>query len=122
LTELFSVVSPWTATYPDPITLRAGEAVKLNGKTDEWDGHCWLWAENPAGKAGWVPDSLVDRTSAGYRAVAEYSAIELTCRSGEILRGLDETHGWVLCRSSDGAVGWVPSKNLKRRSGGAEPN
>jgi len=42
------VTEDWTATYPDPITLRAGEALVPDGREDLWDGHRWIWARSSA--------------------------------------------------------------------------
>jgi len=101
-----------SATYADPISIKAGDPVTLSGKTDEWDGHIWLWAEGPDGKAGWVPDSIIENRDGQARADRDYSAAELTCIKGEILIAVEETHGWAWCRSSTGEEGWVPLRNL----------
>ncbi len=108
----FTVVEDWQASYPDPIRLQAGEALTLTGRQERWDGHLWLWARSAGGREGWVPDRLVRRTAAGCTATQDYSAAELTCRSGQRLTGETETHGWVFCRAADGAAGWVPRRNL----------
>ncbi|NTG45262.1 SH3 domain-containing protein [Rhizobium rhizogenes] len=49
-----AVVEDHKATYLDPITVKAGDMISLSGKTDNWDGHTWLWADGPNGKAGWI--------------------------------------------------------------------
>lgn len=101
-----------SATYADPISVKAGDLILLTGKTDEWDGHAWLWAEGPDGKTGWVPDTIVESGDGQALANRDYSAIELTCVEGEILIVVEETHGWAWCRSSTGDEGWVPLRNL----------
>ncbi len=105
---IYRVTDAWQASYDDPVRLRAGEAVVLSGREDLWDGHRWLWGRDPAGREGWLPDSLIE---AG-RALRDYSAMELSCRPGEVLDALEETHGWVLCRNASGAEGWVPRRCL----------
>lgn len=109
---IYRVKADWQASYPDPIRFSAGEALCLTGRQEEWDGHLWLWARAPDGREGWVPDTIARRTAAGCIAGADYSAAELTCRSGERLTGESETHGWVFCRAPDGRTGWVPRRNL----------
>lgn len=107
-----SVIEDHSATYPDPIVVRAGDLIVLSGKSDVWDGHRWLWATGPDGKAGWVPDSFVMSSQGTTRATRDYSAAELTCRKGAILTVSEETHGWAWCRSGSGQQGWVPLRNL----------
>ncbi|WP_316015238.1 SH3 domain-containing protein [Roseobacter sp. HKCCA0434] len=96
------VIADWTASYADPIRLRAGEAVRLTGREDIWDRHRWLWAE--AGeRVGWVPDDLVARG----RALRDYSALELTVKAGEEVEAGPAQHGWRWCSGARGE-GWVP--------------
>lgn len=102
----------WTASYEDPIVVKAGEAIQLTGKTDTWDGHRWLWAIAGDGRAGWIPDSLAESRDGGTIAKSDYSAVELSCAKGEVLTAIRETRGWTWCRSRDGEVGWVPSRIL----------
>ena len=108
------VVDDWEAAYQDPIVLTEGEELWLTGKTDNWDGHVWVWAKNQAGKEGWIPDKLVKSVAGKTFAKAAFSALELTCRCGEELDTFDELNGWVLCRAANGSEGWVPSRNLQR--------
>ncbi len=109
-----SVSESWTATYPDPIEVAKGEPIELDGRTDVWDGHTWLWAKNRKGKEGWIPDSFVSNTVPKV-ATEDYSAMELTCQTGEALRGEKVQHGWVLCSNGIGQRGWVPERNLCRK-------
>ena len=103
------VTKSWIATYPDPISIKAGDPVRLSGRKDIWDGHVWLWAIAPSNKEGWIPDTLLDGTIARY----DYSAQELTCNIGEKLIVLKQTHGWSWCKATSGELGWVPDKVLK---------
>ena len=84
----------------------------LSGKTDTWEGHLWVWARNSDGKDGWIPDTLIETADGKHYAKDGFSAVELTCNVGEILTGLVEIHGWILCRSRTGSEGWVPARNL----------
>lgn len=108
----FRVIKDWQATYADPIRLEAGDVLYLTGRQDNWDGHLWLWAKSVGGLEGWIPDTIVSKANAGWVATEDYSAAELTCRTGQVVTGEKETHGWVFCRSLDGSTGWVPRKNL----------
>ena len=102
------------AFYDDPIHVTAGNKIELTGRRDVWDGHTWLWAVAEDGRAGWVPDSLVEETQAGeYTALFDYSAVELSCQSEEILKRQLSTHGWSWCINDRGNQGWVPDHNLK---------
>ena len=107
-----TVIEQWQATYPDPISLKAGDMIILTGRQDNWEGHIWVWAKSMDGLEGWIPDTIVKRSNAGFVATEDYTAAELTCQKGETVTGEKETHGWVFCRASDGRLGWVPRKNL----------
>lgn len=100
------------ASYADPIAFRIGDPVNLTGKSDNWNGHIWLWAVGPDGRSGWIPDTAVCLSEERPIASCNYSAIELTCPVGEILTVLDETHGWVWCQTVDGVEGWIPLEKL----------
>ncbi|WP_366141812.1 SH3 domain-containing protein [uncultured Tateyamaria sp.] len=113
LVRRFRVIADWEATYEDPIVLKADEEFWLSGKTDDWDGHVWLWAKNQSDKEGWIPDSLVRKVAGKTYANADFSAIELTCRNSEVLDASHERNGWVLCRAASGSSGWVPVRNLQ---------
>ncbi|QHQ34648.1 SH3 domain-containing protein [Algicella marina] len=110
----YTVTRGWTATYSAPIEVRVGEKLVLSGKEDEWDGHRWLWARSEAGGEGWVPDSLPVSSEGTTVARETYSAMELTCIPGELVTGLRQTHGWILCRRETGQVGWVPRSCLAK--------
>lgn len=110
--KTFTVLEPHLASYPDPIVLRLGDCVRFKGRDEFWDGARWLWVIAADGREGWVPDDLLDMTGPSPVAKADYSAAELTCAQGEVLSGLDQTHGWVWCRNGQGRQGWVPSRNL----------
>ncbi len=106
------VTTAHAATYDDPISVAAGEHLHLTGKVDNWDGHRWLWAINPAGKEGWIPSDLPKIRGAETVAAYGYSALELSVQAGEIVEAGTVNHGWVWCRSGDGREGWVPVANL----------
>lgn len=109
------VIEDHIASYADPISIKAGDPIMLTGKTDEWDGHIWLWAVGLDGRVGWVPDAIVENRDGHERSNRDYSAVEMTCAKGETLIVIEETHGWAWCRSCLGNEGWVPLRNLSPR-------
>lgn len=108
----FRVTADWQASYANPILLRAGDALFLSDRQERWDGHLWIWARSADGLEGWIPDSLARPGAGGHVATSDYTAMELTCRAGQILTGEQETHGWIFCTAQDGTAGWVPRQNL----------
>ncbi len=109
---LRTVTSDWTASYDDPISLEEGEVFWPTDETFDWQCHTWVWAQNRSGKVGWVPESLAKYVDGNTVAAKCFSAQELTCRKGEKLQVIDETHGWTLCQNAGGLLGWVPNEHL----------
>ncbi len=105
------VVKSWRASYAAPIALRAGERLRLSGRSTLWEGHRWLWAANDAGAEGWVPDDLPDAQSGTARR--DYSARELNCEIGEEVLLRRQSHGWAWCQNARGEQGWVPLTCLR---------
>jgi len=110
------VISGWSASYPDPIQLKAGTRLRLDGRSDNWDGHIWVWAQAPDGREGWVPDCLLTATQP-VTAKDDYSAHELSCVEGQVLIVERQQHGWAFCRNDLGQNGWVPLRNLSIADG-----
>jgi hypothetical protein len=114
--RLGRVNTPYTAQYPDPITLRAGEHVMLDGRADPWDGNpewIWLWGTDPRGKSGWVPHGYVESLGEHRgRALRDYAATELTAEAGERVTIELSESGWLWCVTSAGRAGWLPAANV----------
>ncbi|MBV7410575.1 SH3 domain-containing protein [Maritimibacter sp. DP1N21-5] len=106
------VTSDWVGSYTDPIRFTSGTPIDLTGREDIWHGHRWLWAI-AEGREGWVPDGVVAFVDRTPYALHDYSAAELTCSVGDMLTAIERTHGWTLCRSSEGETGWVPDGHLE---------
>lgn len=104
------------ASYSDPIKVEKGELLQLDGREDVWEGHRWLWAVAPDGKAGWIPDSLLDENTSDPVALFNYSAMELTCNVSDCVQIINETHGWAWCKNQTGSQGWVPLKCFGQRN------
>jgi hypothetical protein len=106
------VEKAYERVYDDPITMVAGEAIEATERTDDWNGHLWVWCVNSRGKGGWVPDSFIQTTNGGSIARYDYSAMELTASEGESVAILQETHGWYWCTNVEGVSGWIPVENV----------
>ena len=108
------VITPYSVFYADPISVNQGDAIALTGRTDNWQGHTWLWARASDGREGWVPDSLIDSPATGTAVVQfDYSAQELDCTKDEVLRVVKHTHGWTWCINRTGKERWVPDQHLR---------
>ncbi len=107
--ERITATGSHAKSYPDPIAVRAGEALHLSGRTDVWEGHTWLWAIAADGREGWVPDNILTSEPSGARARTDYAAVELSCEPGDVFDVIERNHGWVRCRAADGGEGWLPA-------------
>ncbi len=108
------VIADHQASYPDPISVQAGEELYVSGKEDNWRGWIWLWCENSAGKSGWVPRGYVERRDEKHVARYDYDAIELSVRAGEEVTLEKEESGWFWCVNQAGKSGWVPAEKIER--------
>ncbi len=107
------VIADHASTYPDPLSLAKGESFNLSGKTDDWDGNSWLWAQACNGREGWVPDDLPVEQNSGTIAAYDYDARELDVLANDHLKVLRQSHGWAWCIDDAGKEGWVPEKALQ---------
>jgi SH3-like domain-containing protein len=100
------VARDYTAQYPDPITVRAGDRVQVGRDDPEFPG--WRWCTGPDGRAGWVPEDLLRSDGATAIMARDYTARELDVRAGvEVVLG-EVMHGWVWATDADGRSGWMP--------------
>ena len=111
LTAIRVATEPHEATYPNPVRVRNGDEMFLDGREEEWDGWRWLWA-SANGREGWVPDDLPVSVGRRCRAARDYSAMELSVKPGQRLAVTGSTHGWAWCIDDDGDEGWVPERCL----------
>ncbi|MEL7465490.1 MAG: SH3 domain-containing protein [Pseudomonadota bacterium] len=111
LNAVRTVTEAHEASYANPIRVRRGDALFLQGREDDWDGHRWLWAE-AHGREGWIPDDLPSTEGSGAVARWDYSALEMTVAKGQRVAVARETHGWAWCIDDDGDEGWVPERCL----------
>ena len=112
--QMHLVVDNHTSIFPDPITVGKGEHLFLSGRSDDWDGHQWLWAKAVDGCEGWVPEDLPIVLAGQPCAAYAYSATELSVKKGDKLNVLEQSHGWAWCVDTSASEGWVPLKVLEQ--------
>lgn len=104
------VITRYRSAFADPLKLKSGEEVTIGDKKSEWIG--WLWCKDRNGRAGWVPESYIEKRGNIGKLLFEYDATELTVEEGEELHIIDEECEWVRCRDRKGDLGWLPKENV----------
>jgi hypothetical protein len=96
-----------------PLTLNAGDPVRVGRWNPERAGY--VWCEDGQISAGWVPADLIESTSGGSRATATYCSAELEVAPGDVVRLLweDATHGAWWCENAAQERGWVRADFLQ---------
>lgn len=113
--QVCRVIAPYTASYPDPIVVRAGEALAVGDRVSHWDDNAewvWVWCSDPRGRSGWVPHDVIAWEGDHATATRDYAATELTVAVGEELTATAMESGWLWCANQLGLSGWVPVANL----------
>jgi hypothetical protein len=101
------VVRGYTAQYPDPITVRAGDRVQVGTDDPEFPG--WRWCTGPGRRAGWVPEQLLQREGQEGVMLRDYTAKELSVHTGAEVTLGEAMSGWVWVTAADGCAGWIPA-------------
>jgi hypothetical protein len=101
------VVRGYTAQYPDPITVRAGDRVQVGTDDPEFPG--WRWCTGPDRRAGWVPEQLLRREGQEGVMLRDYTAKELSVHTGAEVTLGEAMSGWVWVTAADGCAGWIPA-------------
>ena len=105
-------VEDYDAVYPVALCLTAGEHVHTIRWDSEWPG--WIWCEAEDGRAGWVPERILERDRSGGASLTEnFDGTEISICLGEHLVVEREESGWLWCRGSEGKVGWVPGNRVR---------
>ena len=104
------VVRAYTAQYPDPITVRAGDRVVVGADDPEFPG--WWWCTGPDRRAGWVPAELMRREGAEGVMLRDYTARELGVQAGVEVVVHEVVSGWAWVSVADGRAGWLPQSCL----------
>ena len=111
------VIADHQASYPDPISVKAGERLTISEKVDYWNGNpdwVWIWCTDARGKSGWVAKRLIDVHADGTTGIVryDYTATELTVAIGDELIVEREESGWLWCTNFRGKSGWVPADHV----------
>lgn len=100
----------------NPLTLKAGELVKVGRRDEGWEG--WVWVSTEEGRGSYVPQELLVNPTAVIgdmvAVVEDFTAKDLSVKMGEEVESLDEVKGWLWCRNHTGAEGWLPAYLLRK--------
>ncbi len=99
------VIEDHTASNPNPLRVRKGEAITPVEREDDFPG--WVWC-TAGGRESWTPVSCLQQQGDGFIAAYDYDATELTVTKGERLTVIGEESGWLLATDDKGLTGWVP--------------
>lgn len=108
------VTQAYQRLYDDPVSLKAGEGVRVTER-DLWNDdarYVWIWCINADGKAGWAPEQFIEVDGDQGIAKYDYNAIELTVPEGETVTIVQEVNGWYWVTDSTGDAGWVPITHI----------
>lgn len=99
----------------NPLSLQAGQRVKVGRRDDGWDG--WVWVSTEEGQGSYVPEELLGNPAASVgdmvEVVGKFIAKDLSVKKEEEVEILDEVKGWLWCRNREGAEGWLPAYLLR---------
>lgn len=106
------VIEPYTSHYPNPIKFAKGDILELGEMDTEYPG--WILAISKDGRKGWAPVQYFDRENDSPTGVAnmDYNAFELSTTMGQKLKVIRELNEWYLLETSEGQLGWVPTKTV----------
>jgi SH3-like domain-containing protein len=104
------VVRDYSAQYPDPITVRAGDRVAVGADDPQFPG--WRWCTGPDGRQGWVPEEFLQRTGSVAVMRRDYTARELSVPAGADVAIHDRVAGWLWVTDVNGIQGWIPESCL----------
>jgi len=108
------VTQPYQRVYDDPVSLKAGDVVRITER-DLWNDderYVWIWCINAEDKAGWVPEQFIEVNGEQGTAKRDYNAIELTVPEGETVEILEEGNGWYWVTNQAANAGWVPTTHI----------
>ncbi len=102
--------------YPQPIAFAAGDVVRLGARDSEWPAFAWVTTAD--GNAGWAPHAWLRPRDDGHAvALRDYIARELHDDAGQAVTLHHELGGWWWSERADGALGWLPGRDLERIDG-----
>ncbi|PHM46308.1 variant SH3 domain protein [Xenorhabdus mauleonii] len=107
-----TVIRDYVRAYPNPITLKTGEKVAISHCDIEYPG--WIWTTNQLNISGWVPQQILHITQPNQAICNEnYTAHELTVKTGEHLYLERVLNGWYWAHKISGETGWIPQEYIK---------
>lgn len=106
------VVDAYRSTCPQALQVRAGEAVGLGARDEEWPAFAWVTRRD--GRAGWMPHAWLRPLGDGRaEALHDYDATELDVDAGTTVTLHRHHGGWYWAERADGARGWLPERHLQ---------
>ncbi|MTI49881.1 MAG: ligand-binding protein SH3 [Firmicutes bacterium] len=111
----YLVIKEHKSNYPKPITLEKGERILIGEKYEgekEWVNWRYCYKLDKS-QEGWVPEQLINISNQYGILKENYTAKELTIKTGEKVKGITELNGWIWCKDENGREGWIPKLNLK---------
>ena len=91
-----------------PLTLVAGQTVRLGRRDADWPG--WVWVTADDGRGSYVPEEVVSATGGDLATVTvAFQAQDLSVKKQESVTSLREVKGWHWCRNGAGQEGWLPA-------------
>ncbi len=105
------VATDYECAYPEPLSAVKGSKLTVLREDGEWPG--WVWCTDASGTAGWVPHAwLRVEDSHECTLTRDYSARELTVKSGELVTVSFTESGWAWVSNAFGRSWWLPLKHL----------
>jgi len=111
--RMMKVIKDHESEFTTPLAIKSGESLEGEERETEWEG--WLFCRNSAGVEGWVPKTYLKPESDLNRflSLKDYTARELTIRTGSEVIVLSEESDWAWVRTPAGDEGWVPLNKLE---------
>jgi hypothetical protein len=99
----------------EPIEFVPGDQVMVGDRDSEWPGFVFVTSDEGS---GWVPGRYLSAGAGPADVVVPYNTRELPTLIGQVLEVVEEDieSGWIWCRSSSGAEGWVPIDTVIERA------
>ncbi|WP_340616910.1 SH3 domain-containing protein [Xenorhabdus entomophaga] len=105
------VTRDYASAYPNPIKLQVGDVVSVSYSDLEYP--FWVWTTNDSNISGWVPQQILHFIPPNKAICLEnYTAHELTVKTGECLYLENTLNGWYWAHKESGETGWIPQEYI----------